>query len=140
MRRLVKSPLLHAVLALALIWALTAAAIGDNYATGVMYGDSMAPTITHGQILTASKDLTDPAPGAIIAFRKEHSTGNVVVKRVHAGPGQMVKDPRTGGTYPLLSDEYWVLGDNAAVSVDSRHYGPITQDRIIGVITDVRTP
>jgi type IV secretory pathway protease TraF len=36
---------------------------------------------------------------------------------------------------PLGEDEYFLLGDNAPNSVDSRHYGPIRREALVG---DVR--
>jgi len=35
---------------------------------------------------------------------------------------------------PLGEDEYFVLGDNPPNSVDSRHWGPISRERISGVV------
>lgn len=36
--------------------------------------------------------------------------------------------------YPLEEGEYFVLGDNYLNSLDSRVYGPIKSDQIIGVV------
>lgn len=33
---------------------------------------------------------------------------------------------------PLGPAEYWVLGDNRSVSLDSRFFGPVTRDQILG--------
>lgn len=54
---------------------------------------------------------------------------------------QLVDEPyidpeRWGGSsfprYTLKANEYFVLGDNRANSQDSRYYGPITRDMIVG--------
>ena len=52
-------------------------------------------------------------------------------------------DPK-GGTenyrrLQLRRDEFWVLGDNPALSRDSRDYGTIRRLDIIGTIVDVNT-
>jgi type IV secretory pathway protease TraF len=36
------------------------------------------------------------------------------------------------GILHLGPDEAWLLGDNAAVSVDSRRYGPVTLEALVG--------
>lgn len=47
-----------------------------------------------------------------------------------------VEPERMGGSssprYTLQEDEYFVLGDNRANSQDSRYYGPITREMIVG--------
>ncbi len=42
--------------------------------------------------------------------------------------------------YPiqLAEDEYFVLGDNVPISIDSRDYGPISGEDIVGVVTLIR--
>ncbi len=36
---------------------------------------------------------------------------------------------------PLAANEYFVVGDNVPISVDSRLWGPIRRDQIVGVVT-----
>ena len=38
----------------------------------------------------------------------------------------------------LAADEYYLLGDNVPLSIDSRHFGPIGRGRIVGRIEPVR--
>jgi len=40
----------------------------------------------------------------------------------------------------LDSGQYWVLGDHADQSLDSRHYGPIPRDAIVGKVTKIYWP
>ena len=37
-------------------------------------------------------------------------------------------------SWKLNTSEYFVIGDNTSQSTDSRNFGPITRDEIIGVV------
>ena len=37
--------------------------------------------------------------------------------------------------FQLGDDQYYLLGDNPAQSRDSRHYGAVGRDRILGVVS-----
>ena len=54
------------------------------------------------------------------------------LKRVTALPGETVQC--WDMPYQLSDSEYYVLGDNAAASTDSRTFGPISRDCIIGIV------
>lgn len=43
---------------------------------------------------------------------------------------------RHGGRtyYQIPPDSYYLLGDNTAIAVDSRHFGAVPRDRIVGVV------
>jgi signal peptidase I len=102
----------------------------------------------------------NPERGEIIVFRPPQHTDQYYIKRVIGLPGETVelrngvitifntdvpngftihesyldpdedtegRDRRTLGT-----DEYYVLGDNRDASLDSRYFGVVTQDDIIG--------
>jgi type IV secretory pathway protease TraF len=92
--------------------------------------ESMAPALAPGDWL-----LLDPASGrwprrgSIVVFR-EPDSGILAIKRVAAGPGDRVRI--SAGLLHLGPDEAWLLGDNGAVSLDSRRYGPVTVDALVG--------
>lgn len=69
--------------------------------------------------------------GDVVAFRRE---GRLIVKRCAAGPGDSVRTAGGGGfRLPAEGEELWFLtGDNADSSYDSRAYGPVPASAIIG--------
>ena len=61
----------------------------------------------------------------------------VLLRRVRVGR-DLFRDP--AGTYgcsrelQLAEDEYFLLGDNPGSSRDSRHYGPVPRERLLGAV------
>ena len=82
-----------------------------------------------------------PQKGDAIVFRDSRSVESnrqhnafqyrTYLKRVTALPGETAHCWDI--PYQLGDSEYYVLGDNAAVSTDSRMFGPISRERIIGI-------
>jgi signal peptidase I len=67
--------------------------------------------------------------GHITIYNSEHPEG------IQISESYLPKDLVTGGDIPgvtLGSDEYYVLGDNRPNSFDSRRFGPVKRDLIIG--------
>lgn len=82
-------------------------------------GDSMHPGVQAGQIILVNRYaylLGTPEVGDVVVFRNPLSN-RLTIKRLAA-----IADG------PL----YYVVGDNRSESVDSRHYGALTRDLIIG--------
>jgi hypothetical protein len=77
-----------------------------------------------------------PGDWALAVARRRFRTGHVVVvehpgrpgyemvKRITAMPGQLV------GERTLEDDEFWIEGDRADASTDSRHFGPIRREHL----------
>lgn len=86
-------------------------------------GDSMEPAIRHGdRVLARRVSGVDVHIGQVIVAEVAvwSDTPELVVKRVVA-----------------VADGHVVLaGDNPAASRDSRHFGPVPFDRVIGVVVD----
>lgn len=91
---------------------------------GFVSGDSMKPTLSSSDLVVVSR-FSYPENGDIIAFK---SNGDSLVKRVVAGNGEVY------GEEYIKSGEYYVLGDNESSSVDSRYFGTVTEERILGVV------
>ncbi len=70
-----------------------------------------------------------PKRGNVVVFR-EPGSGILAIKRVAAGPGDRVRIAE--GVLHLGDDEAWLLGDNAGASIDSRRYGPVQLDALLG--------
>jgi signal peptidase I len=86
-------------------------------------GPSMSPTLEPGDwALAVAVGRLRHSDVVVI----EHPTrpGFEVVKRIIALPGELTADGL------LRSDEFWVEGDNVESSTDSRHFGPVTRDRV----------
>lgn len=118
-------------------------------------GPSMRPTLYEGQYLIINKieyKLHPPRRGDIVVFHHPEIPNRDLIKRVIGLPGEMVemrqgrvyvdgvmlKEPyvvnATGFSYgiELGPDDFFVLGDNRPNSEDSRKWGVVKQDQIVG--------
>lgn len=141
---------------------ITVAAIAVLVATLWMpvlqiYGNSMTPTLSNGNIVVSVK-TDDFRNGDIIAF---YYNNKILIKRVIAGPGDWVDIKEDGTVYvnsekldePYLTEKalgdcnielpyqvpesrLFVMGDHRSVSVDSRNtaVGCVAEEQIVGKI------
>ena len=94
-------------------------------------GESMVPTLRPGDWL-----LVDPTParwprrGTLVVIREPESD-LVVVKRLAARPGDRVV--RADGPPTVLgATEAWLASDARDAGIDSRRYGPVDAERLLG--------
>ena len=115
-------------------------------------GASMDQTLEDGQILLLYK-LANVDYGDIVVLDEEKE-GETIIKRIIGMPGDTVsirdntiyvngeeveEDYAYGETsdyeeITLDDDEYFILGDNRPISKDSRYFGPVKEDEIIGKV------
>jgi signal peptidase I len=90
-------------------------------------GESMLPTLRPGDFLVATR--SGPiVRGALVVVEHPRRPGYEMVKRMTGFPGDAMADAVLG------PDQFWVLGDNAGASTDSRTLGPVGRDAIRGAV------
>ncbi|WP_307258484.1 signal peptidase I [Oikeobacillus pervagus] len=124
--------------------------------TYVYEGVSMTPTIQNEQKIQVDKKYYQDTPvkrGDIVLFEKEGEDFDQHAKRVIGLPNEMLefKDGTVyidgeklskkyhfnhveGEAIQLKKNEYFVIGDNALSSKDSRHFGPLQEEEILGKV------
>jgi len=86
--------------------------------------------------------------------RKSCGNGRLYVKRILGVPGDRFFEARSSddkfrlrastrrgpsrGSHRLGDGQYYVVGDNLRLSCDSRHFGPVSGDEIVGLAAVVR--
>ena len=82
-------------------------------------GDSMEPTFADGDFITALEvpGSLNLKPGALVVIRDPRGKGREMVKRVSEA---------------MPNGDLVVVGDSPRQSTDSRHFGPVPRDLLIG--------
>jgi len=91
----------------------------------VVDGPSMEPAYRKGDRLLVNRLAylrSEPRIGDVVVLRDPEEHTRLLIKRVAAAPAGSLPAPR----------HVYVLGDNAAESRDSRHFGPVDDSLIIG--------
>lgn len=121
----------------------------------IVDGDSMSPTLTDDEMMLLNK-LGSIERNDIVVINNEEG---YIIKRVIALPGESI-ECRDGVIYIndekyddnfasktddfvkqfLNDDEYFVMGDNRLVSMDSRIFGAVTKEEILGTTNFVIYP
>jgi signal peptidase I len=92
-------------------------------------GRSMAPALLPGERLLFDRLAyvrRRPHPGDVVVVAYPLRPELRIVKRLAGVPGDSL------GGRTLARGEYWVLGDNADESTDSREFGPVRRRDLLG--------
>jgi len=129
----------------------------------LMEGASMEPNIKNGQYMIFQEYDKNYQREEVIVFKYPKNPSQFFLKRIVGLPNEKVeiknnavyvnskllsesylaKDVKTFGdtSITLASDEYFVMGDNRAFSSDSRVWGPVKKNLVIGKYwTTLRIP
>lgn len=99
----------------------------------IVYGASMEPTLANGDYLIIdeiSYKFHKPEKGDIVVFRYPLDPSKYFIKRIIGMPGEILEFD--GQTITLKENEYFVMGDNRNASSDSRVWGPVPENLLVG--------
>jgi signal peptidase I len=108
-------------------------------------GPSMQPTLrAQGDVLLLDRAYPSPAQplarGDVVVCDSSYQEHYSIVKRVVGLPGDELLRPEWAAPYVVPPGHVWLEGDNAANSMDSRHYGAIPSALVRGRVAAVAWP
>lgn len=131
---------------------------GTLFPKYIVHGESMEPTLVNDEIVQVSK-LSEPERFDVVVLHPPTDLEETYIKRVIGLPGESVSyldgqlyinnvavsdsfssitnnftTKELFGTDQIPANCYFVLGDNREISLDSRTFGLVTQEEIIGII------
>jgi signal peptidase I len=111
-----------------------------NFRTVVVRGHSMEGSFHDGQRVLMTRAywlFGQPEVGDVVVLRDSDSRdARLIVKRVAGVAGDVIPPDLTPDHTPLVvpARGIFVMGDNMAVSEDSRRFGPVPDRRVVGKV------
>lgn len=114
-----------------------------NFKTVVVSGVSMLPTLKNGRKVLVSKAywLLGPINHKDVVVLRDTGPTGYIIKRVIYMPGEEVDWKNTpkqhrlaNGRFRVPAGHVFVMGDNRDQSEDSREFGPVPFEEIIGKV------
>lgn len=124
-----------------------------GFGIGLIDGASMEPTFSDGDFIITFRvrDCSSLRRGDVVTFQSDAATNAGCIKRIVGLPGETIEardgilyvdgqeaGPSGGlwtwGTYTVPEDSLFVVGDNRALSYDSRAYGAIQFSQVISKV------
>jgi signal peptidase I len=156
-------PLALALIPLSLVLVVVVSLFLVFFTSYGVAGDSMVPTLLPGDRLFVTRDYDEPVRGDLVLVRVIVEVDEeVLIKRVLAIPGDEVvvegdavyvngelaaadtaillfDEPRLD-PFIVPHDQVFVAGDNRPVSLDSRQFGAVSLDAIVGKAVAIFLP
>eukprot|EP01134_Creolimax_fragrantissima_P003448 CFRG3448T1 len=112
-----------------------------NDTTYVKYlGTTMAPTLDDSEQLLEIRNRTSLSSlhkGDVVALKMPDDDSRLLVRRITAEPGEELVSDEGEEPFHLKENEFWVSNDVDTVTEESRAFGPITGDSIVGRVMSV---
>jgi signal peptidase I len=119
----------------------------------IVVGDSMEPTLHPGTVVIVDKNRRDPQAGEVVLINRG---GRLMIKRVALVAGDAIAQIHSAGNWLVARNDYvlrraiandrsvrwvrvpkdylYVVGDNLDHSEDSRAFGPIPREDVLGTL------
>jgi len=133
---------------------IAAVAVAQPFRPMIVSGVSMTPTYASGELHLFDRSAKEFRLGDVVVVRSDEGT---IVKRIAYGPGDTLYQSRVHGQVTDLiivkigkrpnknihkkilgENEFYLLGDNLDDSRDSRIFGTVGRDQILGRLIDWR--
>ena len=123
----------HLLLIIVMAAVILMVLAGNTVIIRQLSSDSMSPSLVSGSwIVFAKQELfTSKLQKGDVVLLTTSEKNVQLVQRVEGLPGETIS--WESQKIHLENDQYFVVGDNREVSIDSRDFGPISRSQILGV-------